>query len=100
MQDYEEACTACEKTVGVRTLELLRRIRGSLFFDRRTVGAHGRALRFAVAGTALQAGDRLEPTASLADTAFVDKLTDADLPINLTFWRAVQIRVTPQKPIV
>ena len=99
MQDYEDACTSCEVHVLVRTLELLRRIRGSLFFDRRDKGAHGRALRFAVAGTVLQSGDRLEPTASLRDTVLIDKLTDADLPINLTFWRAVQIRLKHRNPL-
>ena len=99
MQDYEEACTSCELLVPITTLELLRRIRGALFFDRRDRGAHGRALRFAVAGTTLLPGDRLEPTPTFPDTSLIDKLTAADLPINLTFWRVRQIRVKHRNPL-
>ena len=99
MQDYEDACAVCEQIVVVKTLELVRRIRGSLFFDRRDGGAHGRALRRPVAGTLLLAGDRLEPTPLFQDTSLIDGLTADDLPIKLTFWRVEQVRVKHRNPL-
>ena len=99
MSDYEAACTSSEISIVVRTVEMLRRIRSALFFDRRGVGAHGRALRSPVSGTSLQAGDRLEPRPGFADVAKIDRLTKDHLPITLLFWRTTQARVKHRNPL-
>ena len=99
MSDYEEACASCEVSVLVHTLDMLRRIRSSLFYDRRDKGAHGRALRWAIPGTRLQAGDRLEPTPNFPDTGLNDRLSIDDLPIRLRFWRIAQVRVKHRNPL-
>ena len=101
MQDYEEACQLCEVFENVTSMTVLRAIRGSLFYDRRkgTSGGAGRCLRLPVAGTRLIKGDRLEPSASLPDIAGIDKLVASDLPVTLTFWRALQQRVKHRNPL-
>ena len=86
MDDYLAACTACEIKVLVKTAAMLRNIKLSLFYDRRKKGAHGRALRFAISGTTLMVGDRLEPTLGMPDVAMVDDFDASSLPVTLTFW--------------
>ena len=99
MQDYLDACTACEVLVTVTTIHLLRRIRASLFYDRRKKGMSGRSLRWNIQDTLLLQGDRLEPTQSLPDVALIDGLRENDLPVVLTFWRANQTRVKHRNPL-
>ena len=81
--------------VLVNTVELLKRIKGPLYYDRREKGSHGLALRWDISGTLLLAGDRLEPSQELTDVGRIDSLTVLALPILLTFWRcSVQTRVS------
>ena len=99
MSDYESACTSCEVSVIVTTVDMLRRIRSSLFYDRRDKGARGRALRWAIPGTPLQPGDRLEPNTNFRDTGLIDRLSIDDLPVRLIFWRSAQVRVKHRNPL-
>ena len=49
MEDYLEACRMCEIIVTVASMTVLKRLRQSLHYDRRSnKGAHGRALRWPV----------------------------------------------------
>ena len=100
-EDYSNACESCEISVhvGKQQLDLLHAILHSLFYDRRPKGSHGRSLRFAIPGTQLRAGDRLEPTLTLPNVSMLDGFTADDLPVRLHFWRTEQQRVKHRNPI-
>ena len=55
---------------------------GALFYDTKSNGSHGRALRVDVPQLGLLKGDRLEPSFSLAD---VSKLETLEVPCDLLF---------------
>ena len=99
MSDYEAACESCEICVLVDSVKLLRQIRGGLFYDRRQQGSHGRAMRWPIANTNLEKGDRLEPTLSVPDTSLIDDWGEDDLPKELLFWRETQKRVKHRNPL-
>ena len=101
MQDYLDACKACEICIRVTSEKLLQSIRGSLFYDRRTnKGYNGRALRFPIHGTELLPGDRLEPTASFPDVGMIDGMSVRDLPISLFFFENEASAGKAQEPAV
>ena len=99
MADYFEACRMCEIIVHVRDMELLRRIKSSLFYDHRQNGSHGRAMRWGIVGTPIEQGDRLEPTPDMPNVSTIDSLALAQLPVRLVFWRSNQSRVKHRNPI-
>ena len=82
--DFKQAFRACKivvaVSVGAHAAVLL-----ALAFDRRPHGSAGRALTRSIPGTPLQAGDRLEPTATLADAANFERINT--FPARVTFWR-------------
>ena len=80
---YDAACKKCEKHV-VLDEEAYRSVRASLFYDKRKHGARGRALAVDVPELGLQAGDRLEPSATVQD---VGAGFDLSNPGRATFWR-------------
>ena len=82
--DFEQACRRCERTV-VLNPDLHRRILTVLFYDKRPSGSHGRALARDVPEAHLLAGDRLEPSAALADPGDFELLNN--FPVTITFWR-------------
>ena len=84
--DYEEACDRCEIWITV-TAENHSSIRARLKYDKRIQGSKGRALVEALPALGLRAGDRLEPCPQLPDICQLDKLTAADLPLRISFWR-------------
>jgi hypothetical protein len=83
-EDYEAACARCEHHVVVRTRQLRNRIAASLFYDKRTSGSRGRALRVDIPELNLMAGDRLEPSAGCPDVGAFEHLS---LPATVVFWR-------------
>jgi hypothetical protein len=82
--DYIESCNRCEviKVVSEGDRRLLL---GSLAYDKRPRGSHGRCLRMDVCG--LLQDDRLEPCAALPD---IGALETVECPITLTFWRTTE----------
>ena len=90
--DYRAAVAGCEvRRVFTKRETLL--IKGSLHFDRRDKGSHGRALKVDMCG--LSKGDRLEPCDSFPDVA-------ADIPdgVPVQFWRQSKERgVKHRNPI-
>jgi hypothetical protein len=83
-EDYDAACRRCERHVVVNTQQLRDRIAAELYFDKRTSGSRGRALRVDIPELNLQAGDRLEPSVGCPDTGAFEHL---DLPATVVFWR-------------
>eukprot|EP00969_Alexandrium_andersonii_P332226 14682179-Alexandrium_andersonii.AAC.1 len=67
MQDYEQACAACEVWVDINTVAQKMSILHVLHYDKRPAGAGGRALTTHLPSLGLRAGDRLEPQAVLRD---------------------------------
>ena len=78
---YDDSCKVCE-VVRVVTEEDRRVLLGSMQYDKRPKGGHGRCLRMDVLG--LNQHDRLEPSLSLPD---VGSLETVQCPITVTFWR-------------
>ena len=99
-EDYLQACDDSEVHVLVLTMVVLKAIRRSLFFDRRMQGGHGRCLRWDVDGTVLKAGDRLEPTRTMPDTAAIETIIELGNGVWLTFWRPTQERVKHRNPLL
>ena len=82
--DYEVSCRSCEVTVHV-TEELHPKIRRALHFDKRAsaTAGRGRSMASSLPEAGLLAGDRLEVTAQLPDTAMFDALTT--FPVDVVF---------------
>ena len=80
------------------TMEVLRRLKASLFYHRRQSCGHGQCLRYDISGTVLIAGDRLEPTREVPDVSDIDGWTQVDLPRQLCFWCPNQVRVKHRNP--
>ena len=72
--DVEQAAARCELTIVI-TEALRERILPFLRYDKRKEGSHGRALTRDIAGTALRAKDRLEPSAELPDVGAFETAT-------------------------
>ena len=88
MAGYDAACSLRE--INVRCCAALHKtLLALLFYDFAKNGSHGRALAADVAGTPLEAGDRLEPSDELPYTADLDRVNK--FPINLVFWRVSPI---------
>jgi hypothetical protein len=89
--EYEAACQRCEVRVRLDAdskaivLALLRPDK------RKDRGAHGLALVAPVPALGLHADDRLEPSPNLPD---VGALADADVPIDVVFWRTAEETLT------
>ncbi len=86
IEDYEAACSACERWVVVDTVALLRKVRGSLAYDKRKIGGRGRCLTVDIAELGLCKGDRLSPHPGMADTAQLDDAAPSP-GLALLFWR-------------
>ena len=97
--DYRKACADSEIHFLVESQPRLKAILESLFYDRRQKGGHGRCLRWAIAGSPLRAGDRLEPCPSMPDIGAVDNLVVGQEGVWLVFWRNTQDRVKHNNPI-
>ena len=82
--DYEEACARCERLVVIATPALRARVAALLFYDKRTLGSRGRALRDDLPELRLLAGDRLEPSPGCLDVGAFEALA---LPATVVFWR-------------
>lgn len=82
--EHAAAAARCEIKVMI-TQELHKAILPLLRYDKRRLGGHGRTLLRDVPVAGLQANDRLEPSAALADVGRYENL--ADFPVELTFWR-------------
>ena len=67
--DYFDNCRHCTRHVTFNREGLRTRVVASLRYDKRKQGSHGRALQEAFSDLGLDAGDRLEPSAQLADIA-------------------------------
>ena len=90
--DYNFACEACEIAVDVTDVSVLRRIRGSLHYDKRPPGnkksACGRGLRCDLPELGLKENDRLEPSCDMCDVSLFES-RDA-FPFRILFWRRSQ----------
>ena len=84
IDEYDAACTRCELRVLVRTVADRDLIVARLRYDKRSSGAHGRALCADIPALFLRADDRLEPGESLPDVANLETL---EPPVTLLFWR-------------
>jgi hypothetical protein len=82
--EYESACSRCERHVVIGTAAVRDHVASLLFYDKRTAGSRGRALRSDVPGLSLLAGDRLEPSVGCPDVAAFERLP---LPATVVFWR-------------
>jgi hypothetical protein len=83
---YEDACEECEVWVQIETKLELALLVGRLFFDNERGGSKGRAVRRpGLPEFGLRAGDRLEPTRSLADVSLLEYI--AVFPCWVLFWR-------------
>ena len=97
--DYDQACRACERWVILETLQMWRRVRANLVYDRTKRGSHGRALTCNIEPLQLLKGDRLEPCATMQDVALFD--TAPVLPARVLFWRpSEETRSKHRNPLV
>jgi hypothetical protein len=92
--DYDAACAMCERHVFVRTVGQRDRLAALLFYDKRTIGSHGRALKQDAPEFNLLAGDRLEPCAACPDVGGFEELA---LPATIVFWRPSQETVAKHR---
>jgi len=81
--DWEEACGRCEQWVWLCADDHAVVV-AVLFYDRRNDGNRGRRLATAIPHLGLRAGDRLEPSDTLADVGMFDDLL---CPVRVLFWR-------------
>ena len=84
---YEEACRRCEIYVVIATEEQRASVAQELYYDKRTYGSRGRALKAAIPALGLKSGNRLEPCPALPDVADFGKVP---LPATVLFWRPSQ----------
>ena len=82
--EYFQACDRAEIRVVV-TQAFHHRIKLLLRYDKRSDGAHGRALSGPIAELGLRSGDRLDPNDNLQDVSAFDDVTG--FPVNVVFWR-------------
>ena len=88
--DYESACNRCEINIRITHDEHAAICNALTDFDKRSIGALGRALArdVLVGGVQLLKGDRLEPCPSVPDTGpCFDALDAACFPLWVLFWR-------------
>ena len=82
---WDAACRQCEVHVRLLNKTELDTLTGTLDFDKRSSGSHGRSLTMDLPCFKLRKGDRLEPTLTYPDVCQVDALTT--FPTVLKFWR-------------
>lgn len=90
IEEYEDACTACEHWITIPDAATHIRLRAALAYDKSTEGggrkkdARGRALLIDFPDLDLRTGDRLEPNPTLMDVGDFD-----GLPVGsrVLFWR-------------
>ena len=94
--DYEQACAACEQRVRVTTDRQLQQILGTLIYDKRKQGHHGRCLAAPLASLGLEKGMRLEPSVDCPDVGQLESLC-GNLPmggVELVFWNTAAETLT------
>ena len=82
--DYEDACSRCERHVVIQTEALRDLIASNLFYDKRVLGSRGRSLKTDIRQLGLLAGDRLEPSTGCPDIGAFEHLP---VPATVLFWR-------------
>ena len=87
-EQYNDACSNCERLVWVDCAETHAAILQLLRYDKRRKGSRGRALQGNLPNLGLMAGDRLEPSDVLPDIGAFEGLVGR-LPVQVTFWRPV-----------
>ena len=68
----------------VPTAAVLAKLKGVLFFDKRSSGSRGKSLAIDMPELALEKGDRLEVHARMCDVGMLDSMV---APCTLLFWR-------------
>ena len=95
IEKYLASASRCETIVNVNAAQR-RKIRMSLYYDKRQTGSRGRALRVAIPELGLEAGLRLEPTPTMPDVGeAVDNNSTADS--TLVFWDRSKETITQRR---
>lgn len=96
--DYAAACAGCRITTMISRADHAD-LKASLRYDKRKVGARGRAVQKDIPSLGLLRNDRLEPTPSAPDPGRFEEI--ADFPTTAVFWRrASETRVRRHNPLM
>ncbi len=86
MAHYVSACDSAEREAVITSSAALDSLTGTLVYDKRKGGNHGRCLGSAIGALDLQQGDRLEPSVLCPDPSAIDECES--FPLTLKFWRS------------
>jgi len=97
--NYLRACQRCERWLLVDTMDMFRKIRASLQYDKSKDGGRGRVLGKSFPEYNLLKDDRLEPTEVMPDVAAFDTMTPGPNTW-VCFWRrALESSVRRRNPL-
>jgi hypothetical protein len=95
--DYHASCRACELFIEPSVADIAA-MTPLLFYDRRSKGSRGRALRRNYPPLGLRAGDRLEPSFAMPDIAKFEQLPPYT---RITIWRkSEETRTRHRNPLI